>query len=168
MKTMYKIRSDPGIFMIISIEIILFFIMMLNCSQKKLSRSAYYPELVYPEGYGTFILFSTKDDKFFLSNPSTIGEAGNREELTSRIRMFLNIIEEDYHNLRITEVDIAEDRPTVNRFQVYDIPTLVLVNKYGHEVKRWMPVDFEISGGSITILQKEIDKLIKETETDDS
>jgi hypothetical protein len=95
-------------------------------------------------------------------------EAGNREELTSRIRMFLNIIEEDYHNLRITEVDIAEDRPTVNRFQVYDIPTLVLVNKYGHEVKRWMPVDFEISGGSITILQKEIDKLIKETETDDS
>ena len=139
-------------------------LIVLNCRHSQFSHGGNYPELLYPEGYGTFVLFSTDDDQFFLSNQNSVGEAGNREELTNRIRLYLNILEEDYHNIHVWEVDVAKDRPATTRFQIYDIPTLVLVNKYGSEVRRWMPMDFEISGGSVIKLQKEIDKLIKDEE----
>lgn len=153
-------------FMYIMILIIFGILFLVNCSQSRVPPRFHYPELIYQQGNGTLLLFSTEDERFFLSDKAMVGEAGNREGLTNRIQMFLNIIEEDYHDLRIIKVDVIKEETMAKHFQIYDIPTLILVNKYGNEVRRWLPVDFEISGGSIIKLKEEIEKL-KEPNTHD-
>jgi hypothetical protein len=71
----------------------------------------------------------------------------------------LNMLKEKYPGLRIFLVDVHKKRELTMQHQVTDIPTLLLYDRMGYEVGRWLPIDFKRGGGRAREMEKMIEKI---------
>jgi len=83
--------------------------------------------LEYPQGIGTLLFFHLED-----------------EEKYDQAKFDLGRIQERYGDkLRLVLIDTKRRSNLLRRHKVDSIPTIIMFNKMGTEVRRWKPVDLQ-------------------------
>jgi hypothetical protein len=134
-------------------------LVLFGCSQGTYQRGQHFPQHSFPEGIGTVLFFYTENPEYYQSPDQEFGETENREYLLNRIRIDLNLLNEEYPDLRIIKLDFAQIKHRAQEYLIFDIPTLLLLDNLGFEVRRWIPLDYSRGGGSIREMIQLLDKL---------
>ena len=134
-------------------------IFILQCSHGTYFQGQRFPELADPESTGTILMFYMENLEMYQSRSSFFDDLEETERLINRLNINLNLLQEQYPSLRIRYIDISQKSHTTVAYQIYHIPTIILFNRTGHEVRRWQPVDFGRGGGTRWEMKKIIDKL---------
>jgi thioredoxin-related protein len=143
-------------FLMLSLCVVIF---LITCSPGFYLKGQYFPELEYISGDGTILFFYLENTEYLQSEDDLFGETQNIEFLISQIKVDLNMLKEKYPYLRIFLVDIHKKRELAIQHQVTDIPTLLLYDKMGYEVGRWLPSDFKSGGGIFREVGNMIEKI---------
>lgn len=99
--------------------------------------------LAYPEGIGTLLFFYKP-----------------LESISEEIKFDVALLNESYgEKLRIVFIDTDRKQELVFRHQIREIPTLILFNRVGTELHRWLPHDFKVAF-SKKDMQRVIDRLL--------
>lgn len=69
------------------------------------------------------------------------------------------MLKDKYPDVRIFLVDVHKKRELAIQHQVTDIPTLLLYDRMGYEVGRWLPSDFKSGGGIFREVGNMIEKI---------
>ena len=134
-------------------------LVLFGCSQGTYQRGQYFPQHTFPKGIGTVLFFYTENPEYYQSPSQEFGETENREYLFNRIRIDLNLLTEEYPGLRIIKLDFVQIKHLAQEYLIFDIPTLILLDNLGFEVRRWTPLDYSRGGGSIREMEELLDKL---------
>ena len=99
--------------------------------------------LEYPQGIGTLLFFHLEDDRSF-----------------DQMKFDLARLQEKYGDkLRLVLIDIKRRENLLTRHRVTDIPTIILFNKKGTEIYRWLPNDLQFG-----LNAKEVEDKLKRLE----
>jgi hypothetical protein len=146
-------------FIVISFGFLSILILSVCCMSGAYIRGQQFPELSNVKGTGTILFFYLENMELYQAQDELFDEAGKVERLINRLKVDINRLKEEYFNLRVEYVDTYENRNVVIIHRVYGIPTIILFDRMGYEVRRWLPGDFERGGGSLWEMKKVIDKL---------
>lgn len=142
---------------IISWFLLLFF---LTCAPNTYYRGQYSPELEYPEGRGTILFFILENMEYYEPRTNSFQESEMTEQLINRLKLDLSVLFNKYPGLRIMNIDMYQNRSVALDYRIVGIPTVILFNKNGYEIRRWNPEDFERGGGSVDEIGGLIEKMI--------
>ena len=134
-------------------------LLLITCSTGAYMQGQYFPELEYDRGDGTILFFYLENTEYLQTEDDLFGETENIELLIAQIKVDLNMLKEKYPGLRIFLVDVHKKRELTMQHQVTDIPTLLLYDRMGYEVGRWLPIDFKRGGGRAREMEKMIEKI---------
>jgi thioredoxin-related protein len=156
-----KLRSrifiiQDKMFLMLSLWVIIF---SITCSPGFYLKGQYFPELENVSGDGTILFFYLENTEYLQSEDDLFGETQNIEFLISQIKVDLNMLKEKYPDVRIFLVDVHKKRELAMQHQVTDIPTLLLYDRMGYEVGRWLPGDFKSGGGIFREVGNMIEKI---------
>lgn len=121
-------------------------------------KGQHFPELAFPKVTATILFFYTPNPEYFPSNE--FGSAEKLESKINQVKINLNRLAEEFPKLKILVLDISQERQWVARLQIYEIPTIIIFDYKGYEIRRWLPDDYERGGGST----REMRKVIKSIE----
>jgi hypothetical protein len=132
---------------------------LMTCSPGSYMQGQYFRELEYAKGDGTILFFYLENTEYLQSEDDLFGETQNIEFLISQIKVDLNMLKEKYPDVRIFLVDIHKKQELAIQHQVTDIPSLLLYDRMGYEVGRWLPGDFKSGGGIFREVRNMIEKI---------
>ncbi|HEX9971934.1 MAG TPA: thioredoxin family protein [bacterium] len=145
-----------NMFLMLSLCVVIF---SITCSPGFYLKGQYFPELENVSSDGTILFFYLENTEYLQSEDDLFGETQNIEFLISQIKVDLNMLKEKYPDLRIFLVDVHKKRELAMQHQVSDIPTLLLYDRMGYEVGRWLPGDFKRGGGIFREVGNMIEKI---------
>jgi hypothetical protein len=132
-----------------------------------LVQGQYYPELADPKVSGTILFFYVENMEFYQPQNFQSDEIEKKIQLINRLRIDLAIIEDYDTRLKIDYIDISQKRHVGIHYQVYGIPTVILFNRMGFEIRRWVYQDYQRGGGSVYEMKKYIEKMKNPTVTEE-
>ncbi len=133
-------------------------LIVLRCTQSTYYKGQHFPELAIADGIGTILFFYSENLREFQLADDSFGETEFRENLINRLNIDLKILLEEYPELRVIKINITQNKYLFQDHKVYDIPTLILYDNMGYEVKRWIPSDYSRGVGRIEI-EKSLNEL---------
>ena len=128
---------------------------LIGCARQVYVQGQHFPRLALEEGRGTILLFLAEDLQYYDPETGEISGAENLDYLINRLKMDLGRLSAGYPDMRILAVDVNQDRTAAIDFRVYQqVPTIILVDRAGYEVRRWTPDDFRRGGWTISEIEK--------------
>ncbi|UCH62497.1 MAG: thioredoxin family protein [Fidelibacterota bacterium] len=128
---------------------------LICCAKQASFQGQHFPRLALKEGRGTILLFLVEDLQYYYPETGEISGAENLDYLINRLKMDLGRLSAEYPDMRILAVDVNQDRTAAIDFRVYQqIPTIILIDRAGYEVRRWLPDDFRRGGWTIGEIEK--------------
>ena len=132
----------------------------VGCAAPGLSQGQHFPEMAIEDGCCTLVLFLVENVEFYESGGGAINLAENAEYLINRIKLDLGLLAEKYPQVRAAMIDVHQAPASAMDYRIYALPTVILFDQAGNEVRRWLPVDYRHGGGSLQAMGNQIEQLL--------
>lgn len=153
------IRSTVSKSSLVWISVLFVSLPLLSCSSNAYYRGQYFPELEYAGGRGTILFFMLENMEYYETVTEFSSKAEDVNQLINQLKLDLSLLSNRYRDLRIIYVDMYENRSVALDYRIYGIPTVILFDQNGYEIRRWYPEDYGRGGGTIEEMGSFIERM---------